>query len=500
VDIRKRACSRTLGIRMSRIRAWLDSSPIADLAMTFMREATGRPDPIEPLRPTHPAALAIRRRVAFWSLVGRRRRQHHRGSGRPSLRRRGARTAPRRSGSLGTVSGATCRIEAATISDALVQPGRSDCSFHAGQPCLSCPARQLCADGWTSIASSRSSTPSAMERPSFSILGAGADSLDAGLAVPHRSPVHRRGARASQLQAVFCALTLVRDVPCAAGLVVVGAADEDADLIAERTELPLLGAIPADPYLAEESVRDTRSNVARDRCAHSQDRVIDASLLARVRADVASGLDPSAMLTLYTDPPDERRCASASGLPYLGICRRVSSKHFARSSLGLVCCSRSWMMAQSPNVLVNSPTEIFVDVSGVLNAVECAFDDAAKVSELAASHRSRVVRELTIERPYVDARMARWQSSNAVIAPGRRYDLSIRKFRRIALGLSGAAPSWEATNGLAADRRFFYRASSFRIGPTFWSRARTGTGKSTLLRSLAGEILPLRLVVNRGHE
>ena len=30
--------------------------------------------------------------------------------------------------------------------------------------------------------------------------------------------------------------------------------------------------------------------------------MIDASLLARVRADVASGLDPSAMLALYTDP------------------------------------------------------------------------------------------------------------------------------------------------------------------------------------------------------
>jgi hypothetical protein len=45
---------------------------------------------------------------------------------------------------------------------------------------------------------------------------------------------------------------LVRDVPCAAGLVVVGAADEDADLIADRAGLPLLGAIPADPYLAED--------------------------------------------------------------------------------------------------------------------------------------------------------------------------------------------------------------------------------------------------------
>jgi len=60
------------------------------------------------------------------------------------------------------------------------------------------------------------------------------------------------GARASQLQALFCALPLVRDVPCPAGLVVVGAAEEDAALIAERAALPLLGAIPTDPYLADD--------------------------------------------------------------------------------------------------------------------------------------------------------------------------------------------------------------------------------------------------------
>ena len=64
-------------------------------------------------------------------------------------------------------------------------------------------------------------------------LGVGANSLDAGLL----SRVDRlcvvAGARASQLQAVFCSLALVRDVPCPAGLVVVGVAEEDAALIAE---------------------------------------------------------------------------------------------------------------------------------------------------------------------------------------------------------------------------------------------------------------------------
>jgi hypothetical protein len=83
-------------------------------------------------------------------------------------------------------------------------------------------------------------------------LGSGADSLDAGLLSRIDRVCIVAGARASQLQAVFCALALIRDVPCPAGLVVIGAADEDAALIAERAGLPLLGAIPMDPFLAED--------------------------------------------------------------------------------------------------------------------------------------------------------------------------------------------------------------------------------------------------------
>jgi len=109
---------------VSRIRAWLDASPIADLAMTFMREATGRTDPIEPLRPTRPAALAEGRRVAFWSLVGgvggstTAGLVAHRSAagGRAPLLVDLDRWAP----SLAL----RARIEAATIVDALVQPGR----------------------------------------------------------------------------------------------------------------------------------------------------------------------------------------------------------------------------------------------------------------------------------------------------------------------------------------------------------------------------------------
>ena len=237
---------------MSRIRAWLDASPIADIALTFMREATGRADPIEPLRPTKPAALPEGRRVAFWSLVGgvggstTAGLVAHRSAagGRAPLLVDLDRWAP----SLAL----RARIEAATIADALVQPGRERAlvSRWSAVPFLPGSAAlhgRLDVDRAIEVIDAISGGA-----PVVLDLGTGPDSLDAGLL----SRVDRlcvvAGARASQLQAVFCALALIRDAPCPAGLVVVGVAAEDAALIADRAGLPLLGAIPTDPYLAED--------------------------------------------------------------------------------------------------------------------------------------------------------------------------------------------------------------------------------------------------------
>ena len=237
---------------MSRIRAWLDASPIADLAIMFMREATGRADPVEPLRPARPAALPEGRRVAFWSLVGGVGASTvaglvaHRSAagGRPPLLVDLDRWAP----SLAL----RARLEAATIADALVQPGRelslvsrwSAVRFMPGSPTL---RGRLDIDRTVEVIDAiGAGSPVVLD------LGAGADGLEAGLLSRIDRLCIVAGARASQLQAVFCALSLVRDSPCPAGLVIVGAAEDDATLIAERAALPLLGAIPTDPYLADD--------------------------------------------------------------------------------------------------------------------------------------------------------------------------------------------------------------------------------------------------------
>lgn len=237
---------------MSRIRAWLDASPIADLALTLMREATGRTDPVEPLRPTRPAALADGRRVAFWSLVGGVGSSTvaglvaHRSAagGRPPLLVDLDRWAP----SLAL----RARLEGATIADVLVQPGRERAlvsrwaavPFLPGSPAL---RGRLDIDRTVEVVDAIGGGA-----PVVIDLGTGADCLDGGLLSRIDRLCVVAGARASQLQAVFCALPLVRSAPCPAGLVVVGAAEEDAALIAERAALTLLGAIPTDPYLADD--------------------------------------------------------------------------------------------------------------------------------------------------------------------------------------------------------------------------------------------------------
>ena len=84
-------------------------------------------------------------------------------------------------------------------------------------------------------------------------LGAGADALDPALLASLGRLCLVTGTRAGQLQAAFCAVPLLRTAPCAVGLVVVGAEGDDAARIADRIGVPLLAAIPTDPYLADDS-------------------------------------------------------------------------------------------------------------------------------------------------------------------------------------------------------------------------------------------------------
>lgn len=215
--------------------------------------------------------------------------------------------------------------------------------------------------------------------------------------------------------------------------------------------------------------------------------MIDPSLVARVRAEVASGLDPSVMLTLYADPARRRTLRERVRARVAG---ELSEEH-----LEALCAELFGFGPVQPlldddgvtDVLVNGPKQVFVERNGRLERVDVVFRDAAAVSELAHRIAAGVGRELTIERPYVDARMRDGSRANAVIAPVGGPTISIRKFTRVSLALRGPAPSWEASNGLVSEAAELLARVIVARGNVLVAGS-TGTGKSTFLRSLAGEI------------
>src|SRR5438067_12089596 len=138
------------------------------------------------------------------------------------------------------------------------------------------------------------------------------------------------------------------------------------------------------------------------------------------------------------------------------------------------------------DVLVNSATEVFVERAGRLERADVGFGSSGEVSELAHRIAASVGRELTLERPFVDARMRDGSRANAVIAPIGGPSLSIRKFNRLSIPLRGRAPSWVAS-GMHDDAASLLEACVRERASIVVSGA-TGSGKSTLLRSLAAAI------------
>ncbi|HEX9495236.1 MAG TPA: ATPase, T2SS/T4P/T4SS family [Candidatus Limnocylindria bacterium] len=138
------------------------------------------------------------------------------------------------------------------------------------------------------------------------------------------------------------------------------------------------------------------------------------------------------------------------------------------------------------DVLVNAPDRIFVERDGRLERVTIAFRDAAELSDLVYRIASSVGRELTIEHPFVDARMRDGSRANAVIEPVGGPCLSIRKFRPLSMPLAGPS-SWVAAGALSGEAAALLVDAVRRRRNIVVSGA-TGSGKSTLLRSLAGAI------------
>lgn len=233
------------------VRAWLDRTPAAAIALSLMRDATGREAPLEVLRPVRPAALPDTV-IGFWSLQA--------GVGTSTV---AALTAQRSAaaGHAGTLIdldrwcpslALRAAVTGATVEDALLHPGGEAAlvsrwgatGFLAGSVDL---YRTFDARRVAELIRSLS-----IERPAVLDLGSGAEALAPEVIATLGRLCVVAGPRAAQLQAAFCAIPLLRGVAAPIGLVIVGATEADARRIADRLPWPLLAAVPADPFLSDD--------------------------------------------------------------------------------------------------------------------------------------------------------------------------------------------------------------------------------------------------------
>ena len=243
-------------------RAWLDASPVAQIALTLMRDATGREEPLEPLTPGRPAGLAAERAVGFWSLIA--------GVGTSTAaalvaHRSASASAPpvlidldRRVPTLALR--AQCR--GATVADALLRPGSirallsrwGEVPFLAGTPEL-----------YRSFDGPRvAELVGDLHREHAIVLdlGCGAEALDRDLLGTIDRLCLVIGPSVAQLQAAFCAAPLLDGCGVPVVVAVVGAEREDASRIAARLPWRAAVAIPRDPFLAADEFA-TRSPTVR---------------------------------------------------------------------------------------------------------------------------------------------------------------------------------------------------------------------------------------------
>lgn len=223
--------------------------------------------------------------------------------------------------------------------------------------------------------------------------------------------------------------------------------------------------------------------------------MIDRALVSRLRQEVAAGIPPDELLRSYADPGQRRllrervRAAAGSALD------ERAADALCADLFGFGVLQHLLDDDEVTDILVNRADAVFVERAGRIERTDVRFRDDQELADLVYRIAASVGRELTIERPFVDARMRDGSRANAVVAPVGGPTLSIRKFRSLSIALRGAAPSWVADAGLPDEcAELLERCVRARLDLVV--SGATGSGKSTFLRSLATAIPPdERLIV-----
>ncbi|MCY3748476.1 MAG: ATPase, T2SS/T4P/T4SS family [Chloroflexi bacterium] len=238
----------------------------------------------------------------------------------------------------------------------------------------------------------------------------------------------------------------------------------------------------------------------------------DEAYLARVRERLVAALDPK-VLDPFSPVPD--RTARIEAVVHAHLAETFP-RVVPDSSLVRRLCDElaglgplATLMADPDvsDVLVNGPTDVWVERRGRLEATPVRFRDVQHLSALMEKLAALVGRHLSLESPCVDARMADGSRANLVIAPVGGPCLSIRKHRRVRLALrrehaatevrdaAEAMPvDWVAAGGLSAAMATFL-ATAVRARLNLLIAGATGAGKTTLLASLLAVVPPNERVI-----
>lgn len=137
------------------------------------------------------------------------------------------------------------------------------------------------------------------------------------------------------------------------------------------------------------------------------------------------------------------------------------------------------------DILINGPTQVFVERAGKLEKTPITFASDAKVFAIAQAIAEHIGRQVSVRKPLLDARLPDGSRVNVIMRP-LAVDgtaISIRKFAKRSITLDDMAAAGNVSAGLAEFLKVVARCRLNLI-----ISGGTGSGKTTLLNAISEHI------------
>lgn len=200
--------------------------------------------------------------------------------------------------------------------------------------------------------------------------------------------------------------------------------------------------------------------------------------LAAIRRRLATlGQEPT--------PGDVARAMRDEGLVVSDAALMACVETLRRDSVGAGALEPLLRREGVTDVLVNGPDQVFLDRGNGLERADITFADDAEVRRLAARMAASAGRRFDEGAPYVDSRLPDGTRVHAILSsvadPGTCLSLRVPARRRLTL------EDWVAFGSIPAQGAALLR-EIIAARLAFLVCGGTGTGKTTLLASMLGEI------------